>query len=272
MTRPRRYSAGVRSDAALLLEVIDKIVVVTIPSAVERQADVSLLMQDLALPFEFHLGRDCRTASVEELVDGGDYDPVARARLGRPPLTPSEIGCALSHRDVATRVAHGTAERVLVLEDDVRLIEANTGYLGAAIASIPRHWSLAYFAYAAMNLSIPPLVRVKLATYYPLRHMLGSERHDPVTIRRIYRRPLNAHWMLAGWFNDATAYAIDREAARYISESQRPVAFEADLILNHLVRFSGLAAICLKYPLFDQRRDIPSLIGERPSWKSAGQR
>jgi len=53
-------------------------------------------------------------------------------------------------------------------------------------------------------------------TYYPLLEMLGSERHDPDTIRRI-------------------------------------------------------EAICLKYPIFEQRLDIPSLIGARPSWKEGQQ-
>lgn len=251
-----------------LLEAVDKIVVVTIPSATQRQTDVAQLMTDIGLPFEFHFGRDCRNTTADELSRGGEYDAQARSGLGRAPLTPGEIGCAISHRDVARKIADGPSERVLVLEDDVRLVSGNLPHFEKSIATLPRDWNLAYLGYAAMNLTTPLGTRVKLLSWYPFMRMLGSKRHDPATIRRIYRRPLNSHWMHAGWFNNAVAYAIDKTAARYIADSQTPVSYEADLILNHLVRFSGLDAICLKYPIFDQRLDIPSLIGDRPSWQS----
>lgn len=251
-----------------LLEAVDKIVVVTIPSATQRQTDVTQLMAQIGLPFEFHFGRDCRDTTADELSRRGEYDPQVRSGLGRSPLTPGEIGCAISHRDVARKVADGPDERVLVLEDDVRLDSANLAYFGNSIATMPREWNLAYFGYAAMNLTTPFGMRVKLLSWYPFMRMLGSKRHDPATIRRIYRRRLNSHWMRAGWFNNAVAYAIDRTSARYIADAQTPVAYEADLILNYLVRFSGLEAICLKYPIFDQRLDIPSLIGARPSWET----
>ena len=249
-----------------LFEAVDNVVVVTIPSATARQKDVSELMAALKLPFEFHFGRDCRNATLEELISQGDYDPVSRQRLGRPPMTPGEIGCALSHRDAARAIANGPHRRVLVLEDDVILIPDSLRHFDESINTMPAAWNLAYFGYAAMNLETPLMTRIKLASYYPLRHMLGSSAHDPRTIRRIFRRPLNSHWMQAGWFNNAIAYGIDRKAAKFIADSQTSISFEADLILNHLVRFSEMKSICLRHPIFDQRLDIPSLIGARPSW------
>jgi len=42
---------------------------------------------------------------------------------------------------------------------------------------------------------------------------------------------------------------------------------EADVVLNHLVRFSGLNAICLANPLKDQDLEVASTIGDRPSWR-----
>jgi GR25 family glycosyltransferase involved in LPS biosynthesis len=252
-----------------LFEAVDKIVVVTVASATARHTGVSELMSRLKLPFEFRFGRDCRNAAISELISQGDYDPAERLRLGRPPMTPAEIGCALSHREVAREIADGPDRRVLILEDDVRLVPENLRHFQQSIVAMPHDWNLAYFGYAAMNLSTPLMMRIKLISYYPLLHMLGSSKHDPGTIRRIFQRPLNAYWMYAGWFNNAHAYAIDRRAAQYIADAQASVTFEADLILNHLVRFSGLNAICLKHPIFDQRLDIPSLIGDRPSWQAS---
>jgi hypothetical protein len=156
---------------------------------------------------------------------------------------------------------------VLILEDDVQIIDRNLADFDRAVETCPSSWNLAYFGYQSMNLATPLGVRLKLLTYYPISKALGNTKHDPETIRRVYRRPLNSHWMHAGWFNGAHAYAIDRHAAAYIGRSQTPVSMEADLALNQMVRFSKLECICMKDPVIDQRWDIPSLIGARPSWK-----
>jgi GR25 family glycosyltransferase involved in LPS biosynthesis len=250
-----------------LFNLVDRIVVVTIPSATARHSQVSELLNRFHLPFEFFWGRDCTESTVDLLVAEGQYDPVARNKHNRPPLTAAEIGCAISHRDLATAIASGTDEKVLILEDDVQIMEKNLTGFEIAVEACPSNWNMAYFGYQAMNLSTPLAVRVKLWTYYPLSNLLGNRRHNPETIRRLYRRPLNSHWMHAGWFNGAHAYAIDREAATYISRMQTPVSMEADLVLNHMVTFTRLNCICLKDPVIDQRWDIPSLIGARPSWK-----
>lgn len=249
-----------------VFDVIDKVIVITLASSADRQNDMTNLLQGLGVPFEFHFGRDCRNETAANLAATGDYDAEARLRSGRPEMTPAEIGCALSHRDVASRIATGSDNRVLVFEDDIRAVAPRIWEFDDCIRAMPARWNLAYFGYAAMNLRTPLAIRLKLASYYPLAYMLGSTRHKPSAIRRTYRRPLNSHWMHAGWFNNAHAYALDRTAARIIAESQTPVRMEADIALNHLVRDSDLEAICMKEPIFEQRLDVPSVIGARPSW------
>jgi glycosyl transferase family 25 len=259
--------SGDDASLASLSKVVDKVVVITLPSATERQHRIASLFASLNLPFEFHFGTDCRPTTVGDLAASGLYDAEARLSLGRPDLTPGEIGCALSHRDVAQSVASGSHERVLVLEDDVRVIPGSLERLRDDITAMPQEWSLAYFGHSPMNLSTPAIVRLKLLTYYPLAFLFGRTDKNPATIRRIYRRPLNSRWMFAGWFNDAHAYAIDRQAAEYLASLQRRIWLEADLALNRLVRFSGLTAITQRVTLFQQGDDVPSQIGARPSWK-----
>jgi hypothetical protein len=254
------------SSLRALFNLVDHIVVVTIPSATARHAQVNELFGRFDLPFEFYWGRDCTGSTVQSLIYEGEYDPVGRDRDNRPPLTAAEIGCAISHRDLATKIASGRDEKVLVLEDDVQIIEKNLPGFAKAVQTCPSSWNMAYFGYQPMNLSTPLAVRLKLWSYYPLSNLLGNRRHNPETIRRLYRRRLNSHWMHAGWFNGAPAYAMDREAAAYISNAQTPVTMEADLALSNMVRFSRLECICMKHPIIDQRWDIPSLIGARPSW------
>jgi len=251
-----------------LFKLVTRIVVVTIPSATTRQAQVGELLSRFDLHFEFYRGRDCTNSTLESLIDEGQYDPVRRERRNQPPLTPAEIGCAISHRDLAREIASRRDDKVLILEDDVKIIEENIRNFEAAVETCPSTWNMAYFGYQPMNLSIPLAVRIKLWSYYPLSNLLGNSGHNPETIRRIYRRPLNSNWMYAGWFNGAHAYAIDSAAAAYISREQSPVSAEADRALNQMVRFSGLKCICMKHPIIDQRWDVPSLIGERPSWRA----
>ena len=249
---------------APLLDRIDRVVVVTLAHAAERQSVIERMFADMGLPFQFHLGRDCRHSSMEDLAESGEYDPEARRSTGRPDLTAGEIGCALSHRDVQRSVRPG--ERVLILEDDVRVIPQHLRNLEADIAMMPERWALAYFGHALMNLFTPMSVRLKLLTYYPLAHLLGKQSKNPATIKRLYRRSLNSRWMHAGWFNETHAYAIDFVAASYLTSLQSRIHLEADVALNHLVRYSGLTAITQKEILFEQDRAIPSEIGGRPSW------
>jgi GR25 family glycosyltransferase involved in LPS biosynthesis len=251
---------------APLLDHVDNVVVVTLAAARERHDDVRQLLRAHSLPFEFHYGFDGRDKTVESLAAHGIYDRVGRATLGRVDLTAPEIGCAVSHREVAQKLLESRDKRVLVIEDDVTTLASGLAHFSETMREMPGGWNLAYLAYSPMNLTTPIGVRLKLVSYYPIAYFFGSERHDPYSIRRIYRRKLNSRWMRAGWFNGALAYAIDRKAAEEIVRLQSPVRFESDIALGHLVRFTKLDAICAAFPLFDQKPGIPSIIGARPSW------
>ncbi len=54
-----------------------------------------------------------------------------------------EIGCALSHRDVAKRIANDTDARVLILDDDACVIEENLPHFSGSVRSVPAEWNLA---------------------------------------------------------------------------------------------------------------------------------
>lgn len=250
-----------------ILDIVDRVIVLSLSTSLERQRAIAETLKQHDLPFQFLFGRDTRTSSIEALEGSGDYNSTRRASSGRSQLTPGEIGCALSHRGAAESMLEGSDSRILILEDDAIVTAGGAAEIGTSLQSMPAKWSLAYFGYQSMNLSAPLSVRVKLASLYQIAHLLGSKRHDPDSIRRIYARSLNSHWMHAGWFNNAHAYAIDRSAAEFIASAQTPVSMEADVALGHLVRFSGLSAVCQTTPLFEQATGTPSTIGARPSWK-----
>ncbi|MFC1694672.1 glycosyltransferase family 25 protein [Pseudomonadota bacterium] len=248
------------------LDLFDSILVVTLKGQHERQDQAAKALETYGVPFQFFYGADYRDRSVKELVTEQIYDPTYKEKNGKLSLTSGEIGCAASHRTLAEKIVEGHHNTVLVLEDDLIVLGDNIGAFVESRSTLPKSWNLLYLGYNKNNVSIPLSIRLKLASWYRLRFWFGSKRHDPSTIRRIFRRPYNSNWFHAGCFNGTHAYAIDRSAAKYLVNLQTPVKLEADMALQHLVRFSGLNAYCPKYDVFDQRWDIPSLVGARESW------
>ncbi|MFC1688659.1 glycosyltransferase family 25 protein [Pseudomonadota bacterium] len=251
---------------ASVLGLVDTVIVITVEGENKRQEQVKQLLDSHEVPFHYLYGADFRKSSIDELKAEQIYDPSLKLRDQQPLLTPGEVGCAVSHRMAAEKVAAGEYGSVLVLEDDVLILEQNLATLEASISSMPSDWDLLYLGYNKQNLSMPWSIRLKLLSWYPLRYWLGSKRHDPSSIRRIYRGPYDRYWYRAGCFNGAHAYAINTTAAEYLVKLQTPVRLEADVALKHLVRFSGLNSYCLRDDVFDQRRDVPSLVGDRPAW------
>jgi glycosyl transferase family 25 len=249
-----------------ILDLVDFVFVVTIQGEEERQDQTRKVLEEYGLPFQFFYGSDLRHCSIDQLAAEGVYDPSPKLIEGRPLLTPGEVGCASSHRSLAERVIAGEYKSVLVLEDDMLIISSNLIELEKSLLEIPVDWNLLYLGYNKNNLTMPLSVRLKLQSWYPVRYWLGSKKHNPSTIRRIYRRNYNSHWFRAGCFNGTHAFAIDQSAAQYLVDLQTPIKYEADVALQHLVRFSGLQAYCPRYDIFDQRWDVPSLVGPRKSW------
>lgn len=247
--------------------IIDVVFVLTVPSAVQRQEQTASLLQKWQVPFEFLYGADVRCRSVESLIADNSYDPVKKRERNRSLLTPGEIGCALTHRRAAERLVERGYRSALILEDDICVVDSNVGTFGRAIEDLPRQWDILYLGYNKNNIVVPLSVQLKLWSWYPIRYWMGSQKHNPKTIMRIFRRPFNRSWYRAGCFNGAHAYAISRRTAESIIAFQTPVCLAADVVLKHLVRFSdGDHAYCLRDEIFDQRWDIPSLIGDRPAW------
>jgi glycosyl transferase family 25 len=256
------------TSLAPLLDVVDRVVVVTIRAATDRQRRISEELQKHGLQFEFYFGLDSRAFRAEMLRRDGVYDPAQRLAEGRAELTAGEIGCAVSHRDVARNFLETSDRRILVLEDDAAIVSSQVTALPRTIRKMPRDWNLAYFAYEMMNLHTPRRLRVKLLTYYPLRKMLGLPNEGLSVLRRTYRRRLNSHWLHAGCFHGGQAYALDRTAAEFVVRTQTPIAFESDVALCRLVKFAPMKSICVRHPLFEQLPDTPSIIGARPWWSN----
>jgi glycosyl transferase family 25 len=239
-------------------------IVTTIASATERHEYISTLFRTHELEYKTMLGADYRGHSIESLITDRTYAPTER--FGKiTQLTAPEVGCAMSHRMAWTSLLSSEEPFQLVLEDDVSVIEKNIPFLGPSITDLPRNWDILYLGYNKQNTKAPMSFSLKLF-FYTCANLLNIKRTNLESYKSIYMRPFNKSWNRAGCFNGAHAYAISRKAATWLINHQTPIRFQSDIALNNAVRFGNLNCYCMKFDIFDQRQDIPSLIGDRPSW------
>lgn len=164
-----------------------------------------------------------------------DYtDPrAARSLFGRS-LSAGEIGCALAHRDVYTRLLGSESDWALVFEDDARVI--NPDALKALISNIQRD------AY----IGTPEII-----TLYGRKVIASQDRAGG----RDWATPL----LLPPY--TTTAYLINRAAAERIVEWSLPLVNPADwpLTIGAAIRFSAV------YPWLAMPADgeVVSTVGNR---------
>ena len=113
--------------------------VINLARSTERRAYITAHLEALGLPFEIAPAVDGRELTPEELAEV--YDPVqAIAAIGRE-MSPSEIGCALSHLRLYQRMATENIDTALIIEDDAS-IHADLPGLLARRAGFPADWEL----------------------------------------------------------------------------------------------------------------------------------
>jgi len=234
----------------LLNRWFDRIWVVTLARAADRQARVAERLR--GLDFRFHLGADQADLDLEALARAGSYDPRrARAvdRHGRP-MTPGQVGCAISHRQLYEDAIRSDHRRVLVLEDDVVPDAVALASLPAALAELPPEWELAYLGWTKFE-DVTLGDRVKRAAYLPLA-ALGVLRWTPRQVLRLHPTPFSPHLRRAGYHHCTHAYAFTGSAAGKLLAEQTPVAHVADHLLIHLVLDGRLSAFSTRRSLFAQ--------------------
>ncbi len=233
----------------------DRIFVVTLARAAERQRFASA--QLAGLDFRFHLGADKRTLDLDALGRAGVYDPRPRRRpAGAGPLTPGQVGAALSHRRIYEETVRQGWRRVVVFEDDVAPRAHAIVALPAALGALPPDFDLVYLGYSNFE-RVTPWDRAKRLAYLALAP-LGLVRWRPGEARRLHPRPYAANLRRAGLHFGAYAYAVSGEGARKLLEAQTPLAHAADHVLPWLVLSGALRAFVAEPRLFDERSgDVP---------------
>jgi glycosyl transferase family 25 len=128
-----------------------------------------------------HLLEQGFEASVFKAVDGRELDLAELERTGiynealsiekfSRRLSLAEIGCAMSHLGVYAQVLHGSADMVLVLEDDAMLVPNFEASLQEVLAGLPSDWDVVQLIYECNDFEpvAPRVVRFLMQRSMPV--------------------------------------------------------------------------------------------------------
>ena len=175
------------------------------------------------------------------------YDEEQFENLYKRQIMGGEIGCALSHANVATEIANNKIEVALVLEDDIDLDSGQKLYL------LKVYNKLQVMSRAGQNF-ICHLGNDEILVGEVVKLSEGNVSWTNSSIFEIDFKQ-NPIWT-------THAYFINVGAANYLKENKNPVKCIADdwkTLSNHNVNFKVLYCD----PIFSQLDDVVSTIGMR---------
>ena len=228
----------------------------------------SLLRAELpGWDLDFVRGLDKADVTKARFEADGVYDEAAAMARDRhrQPMTCGAICCALGHRQIYERFLQSDHERVVVLEDDARVVPGVEALVPAMLDAIPADAELIYWGWTG-SARRPWFGGMKQAVYH-VQHAAGFLTYDHTMIRNLYPRPYNAHFSLAGRQFCAHAYTLTRSGAATLLRWQTPIIANADNAIKYAVLSGELRAYIALTPVFgqaslDAQSGIPSLTGD----------
>jgi glycosyl transferase family 25 len=226
----------------------DKILVLSVPSAVERRKVFTERFR--GLNYQFYYGADKNNFSIDEVKDKKIYnEDLTRKhhRFGKE-MKHGEIACSWSHRMMYEELLAGNGERLLIFEDDAVPDPAMLPLVPQIIDEIPGDCELLMWGWAK-NGTRNFTSRIKQLVYH-FQHLVGKLKWDHKMISNIYAKPFSRHIKHAGFHDYTYAYAISRSGARKLIDMQTPVQYIADNLLAHAATREIINAYIVSPPVF----------------------
>lgn len=237
---------------SFLEKFFDKILVISIPRATERQEKVRRRLQGLS--FEFFYGVDKLDLNPEQMLKDKIYDDnVAKKldRYGRSMVT-GQIACALSHRKVYEHILNQGYNNALIFEDDLVTLNWHVSELMQAFGELPPDWEMIYLGYSKYE-EVTSALKLKQLFYKGLSYT-PFLKWSPLMVSNLLPKPYSAHLRKAGFHDLLHAYAVTAEACKKLIKAQTPVVFVADPLVSHLIMNGQLKAFTTIPQFFTQEQ------------------
>lgn len=218
-------------DFSPLQNFFDHIYVITVETAIERQAKVKEQLE--GLNFTFFIGANKKDLTIDELIAQGIYDEEKTKALHRynKPMNTNQIAQAWTHRLVYEDMLENNYERILILEDDVMVNKEGLSKIGEMIQQIPSNWEVWYLDYHKnLKRDIGGWFTQRVLHF---KRFFGKLPWSHKHINNLYARPYKENVFLSGCHEFATAYGITSSAAKKLIKLQTPLSFTSDNLLSH---------------------------------------
>jgi glycosyl transferase, family 25 len=218
---------------SLLNQYFDKIYVITLHRATDRQAHIQRELQ--GLQYDFFWGKDKQEFSVEELQQKGLYNE-EEARLHHRYGKAMQIGqicCSLSHAEVYRDIVANNHQKVLIMEDDVVIDREGAKKFPQILTEVPADWQVLYLGFAEREKAPGGIVFKRL--FYHFLRLFGAIRFTHKMIGHLYPKKISEHIYRAGYHDCIHAYAVTNLAAKTLLSLQQPVSFIADNLVAYAV-------------------------------------
>jgi glycosyl transferase family 25 len=238
----------------ILNEYFDKIYVITIRRATERQEKVKQLLK--GLDYHFFYGVDKMDLNMEQLVKENIYSDTLAKKYNRysKPMVIGHIACSLSHRKVYEDVVKNNYRRVLIFEDDVVPDFENLHFIPDILNELPDDWEMLYWGYEKNE--VTNLSTTIKQLYYHFLHSIGFLKWNHTMISNLYPKKISAHINKAGFHDLLHAYSLTLSGAEKMIKVQTPVAFNADPAVGYAVMNGWLKAYTTTPKIFNQEVQI----------------
>jgi len=242
------------STSEYLQNFFDKIFVITLERAKDRQMQVSRQLE--GLPFDFFYGVDKQQLDRDQLINENVYDDVRAKELNRygKGMVLGHIACALSHRKLYEHIVAMGYKKVMIFEDDVVPLPEKLHQLKDAITELPHDWEMIYFGYAKYETATFKL-KCKQAFYKLLSH-LKLIKWSPLMISNLLPKPYSKHLQRAGFHDLLHAYAVTDQACKKLIAQQTPVVFNSDPLVTYVIMNGRLNAFITMPQFFTQEMFI----------------
>ena len=234
----------------LFHQYFDKIFVITLKRASDRQERTKKLLQ--GLNYEFYFGVDKNDLVYMDLEKRGIYNDKKAKELDRygKGITLGGIACSLSHRNLYQLIIEKGYHRVLIFEDDVVPLKDNLLQLPNAIKELPDDWELVYLGYTKHEKTTAEL-KLKQA-FYKILSSASLMKWNRTMVDNLLPFEYSDHLKLAGYHDCTHAYGVTRSALQKLITNQTPVILNSDDLLSYVVMNGNLKAFITQPKFFDQ--------------------
>ena len=207
-------------------QYFDKIYVLTIPKAKDRQEEVKEEL--IGFDYEFFFGIDKKELNVN---DPSIYDEQKAIQYSRHnyAMSSGQVACSLGHRKIYEDAVQNQYKRILIFEDDVRIRKENIVQLISFFQEIPENWEIVLLDYER-NEKTTMYTKAK-QLFYHFQKCYGGMKFSYKMINNIYPKPFGKYSLKAGYHYFANAYALQGNALKSLIQLNTPVVFPADHVI-----------------------------------------